>query len=1246
MASKLDAAALAKLHQLEGAPDPFPSTPSGAPAPKPQNLASLDTDSQEAFPSLAPSPGAATKPAASAWGASAGPRIKPAAAHVSQATESFTIPAVDLSAASRDGRPTSLGEIMKQVMATHKVRIEASSNQKARQTTFHLKADTNKELEKSKRSLLAALSPVISVIVNAPASTIASIIGVKGATLKQIRDQANVKIDIPRRDTLSVPNGNGAANGSSPIASGAASPVPLDDDEEPTIPITVTGPQPLAYEAQDLIKQIIASKRSRAVQRVRDIPPQVVPFVKARRQVFVSAAEDDNVQLSLSSADREVTVSGDREAVLRVVEAIKSTVDAITASLTSVKIQLPKRQHRLLVGNAVNEILAASKCAVTVPSPEDPSEEVVIWGKPEDLGNGVTAVMSKANSQYIHEFPLPGPIALSRQLLTYINRTGYARTLAAAHPGVSVFTPEGSTQSKATVLNVDLIGEKALVDAAVRQVSELMGKLIGATKDVQVEWLVHKTIQGKHAKKIKQFHDSHNVLLFFPPESEEQSSVLLVYDPTSPTASPSPVEKTKNVEEVEKEILKFAKDAADVKSLSVSVEKKWHDAVIGQGGTTLNAIIGEDKALSIKVGAEANDPSTEDIILVRGASAEVDRAIRDILKIVEDAKNDLILSSYSVEFEIDRDFVGRIVGSQGASVNKLRDTLGVKIDFSDEGDDGRDASKRKKGTSQKSKVTVTGRKENVEDAKRRILSQVERLADETTETLKIPAQYHSGLIGQSGKYVIRLEEKYSVKITFPRESPEGQEGRTREHLKADEVFIKGGRKGVAGAKAELLEAVDFEKESNNVVQFTVPSRAIPRILGKGGATINEIKDDTGAVIDLDKSEDGNQATVTCRGSKKAIAAAKTAIQAIADQVGEEVTEVLTIEGKFHRTLIGGGGQGLRNLITRCDGPADPKVQAGLVRFPRPGEEPKDEVRLRGEPGLVKKLKAELEKVVAELRDRIVLGVQIPAPAHSALIGRGGRNLLAFQTQHNVQVQYPGSNSYKSAGEPENAEELADVPPEALVKVIGSKAAVEQAIEQLKAQVKTASPENVTDTITVPLKYHDAVTQQGTIFRTLRSYGVQAEPSAHPTKSATPTRPVDSSAPAARIDDTEDAEVEVQWEIIANYADAEEGDSTWSLKGRDQEGLDKAKATIAQAIEKAQAATHVGFLTLPDRSSFPRIVGSKGSNIARLHGMTGADILVGRDNNTIVITGSESALEAAKEAILKTAKGPARQKRGH
>ena len=261
-------------------------------------------------------------------------------------------------------------------------------------------------------------------------------------------------------------------------------------------------------------------------------------------------------------------------------------------------------------------------------------------------------------------------------------------------------------------------------------------------------------------------------------------------------------------------ISEMAREAADFKTEIIEVEKKWHDAVVGPFGMTLNTIIGEDTTLSVKVGAEAGQAS-DDFILVRGIGSDVTRAVAEIRRIVEDAKKDEILSSYSTEFEIDREYVGRIVGAGGSAVNKLRDTLNVKIDFSDEGDAhhhhekekevGKKRGKKEGGVHLKSRVKIIGREENVEEAKRRILAQAERLADETSEVLKIPHQYHSSLIGQSGKYVIRLEDKYGVKITFPRESSADGEGKTREVLKADEVLVKGGRKGVAGAKQELME---------------------------------------------------------------------------------------------------------------------------------------------------------------------------------------------------------------------------------------------------------------------------------------------------------------------------------------------------------------------------------------------------------------------------------------------------------
>jgi hypothetical protein len=119
----------------------------------------LDTTDEAAFPSLASA--APTTNANSVWGSAAGPRIKPSVNKAPVFIDSFNLSSIDLSNAGKDGKSATLGEVIKQVIAKYKVKIEASANQKALQTTFHVKAESQKELDKAKRSLLALLSPTV-----------------------------------------------------------------------------------------------------------------------------------------------------------------------------------------------------------------------------------------------------------------------------------------------------------------------------------------------------------------------------------------------------------------------------------------------------------------------------------------------------------------------------------------------------------------------------------------------------------------------------------------------------------------------------------------------------------------------------------------------------------------------------------------------------------------------------------------------------------------------------------------------------------------------------------------------------------------------------------------------------------------------------------------------------------------------------------------------------------------------------
>lgn len=139
---------------------------------------------------------------------------------------------------------------------------------------------------------------------------------------------------------------------------------------------------------------------------------------------------------------------------------------------------------------------------------------------------------------------------------------------------------------------------------------------------------------------------------------------------------------------------------------------------------------------------------------------------------------------------------------------------------------------------------------------------------------------------------------------------------------------------------------------------------------------------------------------------------------------------------------------VRDLITRCGGPSDPRALNSMVRFPRAGED-SDIVTIRGPSSVATKIKEELEKVSGDLKDRVVYGVVIPQTAHARIIGRGGAGVNEVQKKHNVRIVFSNWQEFKSAGELVNADEVADATETELIKIMGSKSACEAAAAELK-----------------------------------------------------------------------------------------------------------------------------------------------------------------------------------------------------
>lgn len=723
---------MTKRHGLEGAPDPFPSI-GNAPGPSAAKKvhdtpAPVDTASEDAFPTLGTSAAPAskiTKPAVSMWAtkpaavkagkpkpAAAGGlgRIGTPAAGSHPFSDTFSLPAANLETGK------ALTDTLKKVTEQTGAIVESSTQMKTGLKSFYVKAADQKRLTYAKRIIERGLSRVVTMEVEVPITTLGTIIGPKGATLKSVTDATNCKIDIPRRDTL-------PAYDPREVASDAG----WDDEpEEPQVAITVTGPAIACADARTRILSLISAKVSQSSTSIKTIPSSYYPFIsgpkgwKARQledgvgggQVKVhvpppavwKALEKQGHEEEVRDRDLSIKVRGEKEKVKAVVTEILRQYEELSDNLRELKLSIPKRQHRFLVGSAADDILTQTDCIVELPPVDDSSDQCVIRGPQPKLIPALTLVMDKANAIAVemvdvvalHRVNTNDPLAHAKKILRYLQRSSRLRSIAEAHDGVKVFPPFSSAVASSGSVVIEIVGEsKAEVNKAKEEVAQAVkGLLPAGVSTVEIDSMVHSLLIGKKGSKIGTFESAHNVTTVFPPPAEESAEVFLFY--TGPLESLPSDKKARDAKLKEsldtaaQSLRNLAKDAADIKTETLDVEKKWHRYIIGQGGTVLNALIGQDGLVNVKVGSKPGAKTDdEDIVTVRGPPGEVDRVVAQIQQIVEDAKNDDIVNGHTVKFTVDKKHVPHLVGSSGAAINKIRETLGVKINFDDDAKGGK-----------------------------------------------------------------------------------------------------------------------------------------------------------------------------------------------------------------------------------------------------------------------------------------------------------------------------------------------------------------------------------------------------------------------------------------------------------------------------------------------------------------------------------------------------------------------------
>lgn len=1240
---------------------------------------SSSSSSQSAFPSLG-APAATPK---GQWGK------KPVVASTAPSTgwaggapviqravfqESFTVP-------YSDSNNAKVGAAMTQITKKYKnsIKVEASSTRSAGTTSFVVKGSNEAAVKAARKELTVALAKRVTLEVSIPQSLRAFVIGAKGKNLKQITDATSCQVNIPRAEHTDA---------AAPPPPSARDDVDYDNDEQ--IAVVISGDEINAKQAAKMVQDLVSERTSRTTHRLTNIEHIFYPFIAGPKGANAARLEsqigngDVNVRVPPRAAflhppdaegedkepkrerDLSIVISGDRDQVQKVAQAIEAQVEEIKRTFRNLTIQVPKRQHRFLVGDAANDILASTQCSVELAAQDDPSDAVTIRGPQTQLPLALSAVMEKANAVQVEVVDLVAPHRSSPDAVQHAKNLLRWLTVSGRIPrkqGVQVFTPRAALIESSGNVQIEIVGAQ---QNDVSETRAALDSLIRSTRTsfidtVDIDPLLHALLIGKKGANLKEF-EKRGVDVVFPPQSssdaDAKSDIILILNPTATSAFPADKKATdaaakKLLDEVKAELIAASQQAANLKTEVLQVPAKHHKAILGAGGSTLNAVIGEEKLVAVRLGNAKGQTGADDTITVRGPSSEVDRVVAELQRIAKDAEEDAIVNGHEASLSVESAHVKHLVGKSGAAITKLRDELGVRIDF-DDGAAGTSAGKK----SAKVLCKIVGRKENVEEAKKRLAAQAEKLADEREEVLKVPQNLHSAIIGKGGVWVTRLQDNHGVRIDFPRHS-NGEASENRREQKPDEVIVRGGKKGVAAAKSEILELLEYEKENNNVGEVNVSTQSLARILGKAGATINQIRDDTGASIDVENEGSKENTKIILKGTQKAISDAKAAIAAIDSEVKGEESFTLHIPSRYHGQLIGPGGQGIRDLVSKATGSsADPRATTQLVQFPRRGEQNADVVIVRGPGALARKVKNELEAAAKVYTERVCHGIVVTPDQQRPLIGRGGSRRSELEGTYNVRLLFPGRAEH-GLETIANTAEVGDAPNTHIVKVLGK----EEDVAAIKKEI--ASSAQTTRVVQVPRLLHQKLANVN-FFRHLRStFGVSVD---------TPRVNIDLSKPSgstilqsagstgatsstARIDDAEDVDLGnetdggLPFELI--QLDSSAGSSgqsvawTLSAKGEAEKAnaaLSKGADEIEQAITAAGSVTHEGRLVVPE-SAVPRIVGKKGAGLQSIENdIPGVSVEIPRDatpRGLCILRGSKDSVLEARERLVDIATTPPR-----
>ena len=505
------------------------------------------------------------------------------------------------------------------------------------------------------------------------------------------------------------------------------------------------------------------------------------------------------------------------------------------------------------------------------------------------------------------------------------------------------FPPEGSGSDK-----VSIRGPKDCVAKAKQMLVELSNEkqTNSFTVEIKAQPAHHRFLIGKNGINIKKVRDSTGARVFFPTDKDDDSDTIVI------------VGKKEDVMKAKKELEDMIRDLEKVVEDEIRVDPKHHKHFVARKGQLLRQI--SDDLGGVQISFPRTSEKDSDKVTLKGSKEFVEGAKKRIQEEIE-----RLDSLVTIECAIDPNHHRSVLGSRGSNVQSIQNKHKVQIKFPER----RAANEKPNGKSEDSNSTdgplngdahpsddnlsetsdqlsaapgtpnsrsrvskkdvilITGRPEDCEAAKQALLASV----PVETEVI-VPYDYHRFIIGQKGREVRDLMERFDVNISVPHSSHQ-----------SDSIKVTGLPDNTKRAKDAILERVaqlDDEKKDREArsykVELHIDPSFHPKIIGKRGAVITKIRTkhdvqiqfperSSSANHDAPNGQDGQEDLITIAGYEKNAEAAKEDILKIVKGLESLTAKEIRIDPRIHPRLIGARGKTIHKIMDKF------KVD---IKFPR------------------------------------------------------------------------------------------------------------------------------------------------------------------------------------------------------------------------------------------------------------------------------------------------------------------------